>query len=335
MDMKGKVVFITGGAGFIGSALAERLLKTGARVVVYDNFQRNALRYRPALSSSELSIVRGDILDTKALALALKQYRPEFVVHAAAIAGVDAVLQDPVATFKVNLIGSVNLLDILASHSQLKRVILFSTSEIFGEYAFLSDEQAPAVVGQVGEARWSYAISKLAEEHLAMAYYKKYEIPITVIRPFNVYGPGQVGPGAVRAFVLRALKDEPIIIHGDGSQIRAWCYIDDIVEALWLMLTREEAVGEAFNIGNPRTAISIYRLARLVISLLNANSSIEFARKSYADVRLRVPSIQKAKGKLGFKPKVDLEEGILYTAKFYRQLLRNEEKNDSFDETGV
>src|SRR4029077_8429299 len=138
--------------------------------------------------------------------------------------------------------------------------------------------------------RWTYAVSKLAEEHLAFAYHSEFGLPVTVVRPFNVYGPGQVGEGALRTFVLRAIRNEPIEIHGDGTQIRAWCYVDDMVDGVMLAIEHPNAVGESFNIGNQKAVVTIYGLANTVVRVLNSQSPVVFAYKDYLDVELRVPS---------------------------------------------
>jgi UDP-glucose 4-epimerase len=170
----------------------------------------------------------------------------------------------------------------------------------------------------VGEARWTYAVSKLAEEHLAIAYYQEQGLPVTVLRPFNVYGPGQVGEGALRTFINRALKNELLEIHGDGTQIRAWCYVDDMIDGVMLSIVHPNAVGESFNIGNQRAVVTIYGLANTVVRVLNSTSPIVFTRKDYADVELRIPAVGKARDVLGFEAKVDLDEGIERTAEYYR-----------------
>ncbi len=141
-----------------------------------------------------------------------------------------------------------------------------------------------------------------------------------MVRPFNVYGPGQVGEGALRTFIIRAVKNEPIEIHGDGSQIRAWCYIDDMVDGILAVMEHRAAVGESFNIGNSRTACTIYGLATTVVRVLGSASLITFLGKEYADIELRVPSVAKARDLLGFEARVDLEEGIVRTAKWYADL---------------
>jgi UDP-glucose 4-epimerase len=263
-----------------------------------------------------LTLVEGDILDFEAVRNAMKG--ADVVVHCAAIAGIDTVVKKPVSTMRVNMVGSANVLEAAAQLPRCDRVVCFSTSEVFGQQAFRSSETDSTVMGKVGEARWTYAVSKLAEEHLAIAYHNQTWLPTTVLRPFNVYGPGQVGEGALRAFILRAIRNEPLEIHGDGTQIRAWCYVDDMIEGVLLAMGHPKAVGESFNIGNQRAVTTIYGLASSVVRVLGAKSPIVFTRKDYVDVELRVPSVAKARELLGFEAKVDLDEGILRTADFYR-----------------
>src|SRR5688500_15981230 len=196
------------------------------------------------------------------------------VVHCAAIAGIDTVIKLPVTTMRVNMVGSANVLQAASELSHCDRVVCFSTSEVFGQHAFRSSETDATVMGKVGEARWTYAVSKLAEEHLAIAYHSEQGLPATVLRPFNVYGPGQVGEGALRNFIQRALRNETIEIHGDGTQIRAWCYVDDMVDGLMLALTHPAAVGESFNIGNQRAVTTIYGLASAVVRVLQSRSQV-------------------------------------------------------------
>ena len=313
--IEGKTIFITGGAGFIGSTLASRLVERN-QVVIYDNLARNSLKDKVIKTHPNLRLLEGDVLDLPHLARALQG--ADHVVHCAAIAGIDTVIKSPVSTMRVNMIGSANVLEAAAQLERLERVVCFSTSEIFGQHAFRSMETDVAVTGKVGEARWTYAVSKLAEEHLAIAYHRELALPTTVVRPFNVYGPGQVGEGALRTFIQRALKNEQIEIHGDGTQIRAWCYVDDMVEGILLALTHPNAVGESFNIGNQRAVTTIYGLANTVVRVLDSESNIIFTRKNYADVELRIPAVQKAQDLLGFEAKVDLDDGIRHTAEFYK-----------------
>jgi len=244
----------------------------------------------------------------------------EIIVHCAAIAGIDTVIQKPVSTMKVNMVGSANLLEAAADLQKLERIVCFSTSEVFGQHSFCSDEADNTIMGKVGEARWTYAVSKLAVEHLAIAYFQEKSLPITVVRPFNVYGPGQVGEGALKTFVRRSLMNEPIEIHGDGTQIRAWCYLDDMIDGLLLIMKHPKAIGESFNIGNQKAVVTIYGLANTVLRVLKSESRILFTKKEYADVELRVPKVQKAYDLLGYEPKVDLEDGIKLTAEYYKKI---------------
>lgn len=313
--LTGQRIFLTGGAGFIGSTLAGTLLDAN-EVVVFDNLTRNALIHQPFAAHPNLTLVRGDVCDADAVRQAIAG--ATHVVHCAAIAGIDTVIKRPVDTMRVNVIGSANVLQAAADQGVAGRVVCFSTSEVFGQHGFRSTETDNTVMGAVGEARWTYAVGKLAEEHLAMAYHQQDGLPVVVVRPFNVYGPGQVGEGAIRTFVQRALHDEPIEIHGDGTQIRAWCYLDDMIRGVHLALTHPAAVGESFNIGNQRAVVTIYGLANTIVRVLDSKSKITFARKDYADIELRVPAVSKARDVLGFEAEVDLEEGIQRTAEFYR-----------------
>ena len=313
--IKLKKIFITGGAGFIGSNLIGRLIENN-RIIVYDNMTRNSLKEQPYSKHPNLTIIEADILDYEQLSNAMKD--ANIVVHCAAIAGIDTVIKKPVNTLRVNMIGSANVLEASSKLSHCERVICFSTSEVFGQVAFRSAESDNTVIGQVGEARWTYAVSKLAEEHLAIAYFQEKRLPTTVVRPFNVYGPGQVGEGALSTFIQRAIKDKPIEIHGDGTQIRAWCYIEDMIDGIILTMYHPKAVGESFNIGNQRAVTTIYGLANTVIRVLNSKSTIQFSQKDYADVDLRIPSVIKAREMLGIYAKIDLEEGIRLTADYYQ-----------------
>jgi UDP-glucose 4-epimerase len=315
-SIKNKNIFITGGAGFIGSTLIERLIDDN-RITVYDDFRRDSLRSKPYHAHPNLRIVKGDVLDFPKLRTAMEG--AHYVVHCAAIAGIDTVIKRPTETMRVNMIGTANTLEAARDLPDLNRLIDFSTSEVFGQSAFRAEENHTTHIGAVGEARWTYAVSKLAGEHLAKAYHDEYWMPTVTLRPFNIYGPGQVGEGAIKIFVERALRGEDIEIHGDGNQIRAWCYVDDFVDGLMLALTHPKAVGESFNIGNARAVLTIYGLAQTIVRVLNSASKILFTRKDYADVELRVPSVAKARELLGFDAKIDLEEGIVRTAEFFKK----------------
>lgn len=315
MNVEGKRVFITGGAGFIGSRLIGRLIATN-EIVVFDTFDRDALTGLGLSGHPNLKVIKGDVLDVVSLREAM--VGANVVVHCAGVAGIDTVIKKPTRTMAVNMIGSANVLEEASKLSDCSRVVCFSTSEVFGQHAIGASETDKTVIGAVGEARWTYAVSKLAEEHLAIAYFKERELPTVVVRPFNVYGPRQVGEGALKIFIQRALAGQPLQIHGDGTQIRAWCYVDDMVEGVLLAMSHPNAVGESFNIGNQRSIETIYGLANTVVRVLNSSAPIEFVKKDYADVELRIPSVAKAYDVLGFEAKVTLEEGVRRTADYFR-----------------
>jgi len=315
MAIKSKKIFITGGAGFIGTALIERLVEDN-QIVIYDNFHRNSIKNSTWHDHANLTIVNGDILDEEKLNQNI--IGSHYVIHLAAIAGIDTVVRDRVKTMKVNLIGTLNVLEASLKLKDCKRLIDFSTSEVFGSYAYKSEESDVTPVGAVGEARWTYAISKLAAEHLTHSYHKKFNLPAISIRPFNIYGKGQVGEGAIHKFVRQALANEEIHIYGSGDQIRSWCYVDDIVEAILLCIENDKAIGHIFNVGNPRATVTTHELAEKIVRLLNSKSSICLVPKDSVDVELRIPSIKKAEKILGFKPKIGLEDGIKRTAEWYR-----------------
>lgn len=315
--IENKIIFITGGAGFIANTIISRLVEKN-KIIVYDNFHRDTLSTSVYANHKNISIVKGDVLDLEGLTKAMKG--SDIVIHAAGIAGIDTVIKDPVKTMRVNMIGTANALEAAHINDITDRFIDFSTSEIFGSYAFKSTEEDNTVAGSAGEARWTYAVSKLAGEHLAHAYYKKYNLPTVTVRPFNVYGPGQTGEGAIQIFIKKALKNEDVIINGDGNQIRAWCYVDDFVDCIMLALEKKEAIGESFNIGNARAVTTILGLAETVFRVLKSDSKIIFRDALSADVELRIPSVDKAKNLLGFKSKVDLEEGVLKTAEWMKTL---------------
>ena len=155
-------------------------------------------------------------------------------------------------------------------------MVEFSTSEVFGQHAFNVGEGQVTTIGSVGEARWTYAVSKLAGEHMSHAYHAEFGLPTVSVRPFNIFGPGQIGGGAIRAFIEAALDGRDLTIHGDGSQIRAWCYVDDMVHGTLLGLEHPNAVGESFNIGNARSAVTIYDLATRIKRITNAPGEIVF-----------------------------------------------------------
>ena len=313
--IKRKKIFIPGGAGFIGSWLCERLVKNN-EVFVYDNKHRYALNYTDLMKNSNFHFIKGDILNKKLLEQSVGKCN--MIINLAAIAGIDSVVIRPIQTMRINLIGAYNLLEI-ASKRKIDLFITFSTSEVYGPFIYRADEKDMTTQGEVGILRWTYSVSKLATEHLTYCYFKEYKLPIVIVRPFNVYGPRQVGEGAVQKFILSALKNEDLVIYGDGNQIRAWCYIDDFTEAMLLIMNNKQSIGEVFNIGNPKSTITVLSLAEKIIKLSNSSSKIIFRQHDYPDVEIRVPSIHKIETLLGYKPRIGIEEGIIRTIEWYRK----------------
>ena len=314
--LEGKRIFISGGAGFIGTTLARELVDRN-EVVAYDSLHRDSLSGTDLGDHPNFTLVQGDILDAGAFRAAADG--ATHFVHCAAIAGVDTVLQSPVRVMRVNVIGTYNALEAaIATLSTLERYVDFSTSEVFGTHALNVEEGHVSTIGSVGEARWTYAVSKLAGEHMAHAYHDELGLPAVTVHPFNIFGPGQIGGGAIRAFIEAALAGRDLTIHGDGSQIRAWTYVSDMVSGVLACLEHDAAVGQAFNIGNPRGAVTIFDLAQRIKRLSGAGGEIVFQPLHYADVELRIPNVKKAREVLGWEPAVELDEGLEKTIAWYR-----------------
>jgi UDP-glucose 4-epimerase len=314
--LSGKRIFITGGAGFIGTTLARRLVEAN-EVVALDNLHRDALSATDLADHPNFAFHQADVLDAEAVHELARG--ATHIVHCAAIAGVDTVLQSPVRTMRVNMIGTYNVLEAaVATQDTLERLIDFSTSEVFGTHAYNVSEGQVSTIGSVGEARWTYAVSKLAGEHMAHAYHDELAVPAVTVRPFNVFGPGQIGGGAIRAFIEAALAGQDLTVRGDGSQIRAWCFVDDMVEAVLVCLEHPNAIGQSFNIGNPRSAVTIFDLAQRIKRITGCTGEIVFAPLDYVDVELRIPNVTKAREEIGFEARVELDDGLERTIAWYR-----------------
>jgi UDP-glucose 4-epimerase len=315
--LQGKRILVTGGAGFIATTLARELVSAN-EIVAIDNLHRDALSGTELAGHPNFTLHHCDVLDAGRLK-ELSAGATHFV-HCAAIAGVETVLESPVRTMRVNVIGTYNALEAaLATAATLERFVDFSTSEVFGTHAYNVTEGQVSTIGSVGEARWTYAVSKLAGEHMAHAYHDELALPTVTVHPFNVFGPGQIGGGAIRAFIEAALGGRDLTVRGDGSQIRAWCYVSDMVSGVLACLERPEAVGQAFNIGNPRSSVTIYDLAQRIRRLTGCPGELVFAPLGYVDVELRIPNVEKARELLGWEPRVELDDGLERTIAWYRE----------------
>ena len=306
---------ITGGAGFIGSHLTDRLLAEGARVTVVDDLstgnQRNLL---DAQRNPHFEFIHAKISDCPKLESLVAN--ADQIIHLAAAVGVDLVVREPVRTLETNLHETEVLLK--AAAVRRKPVLLASTSEVYGKSSKeVFTEEDDLLIGPPTHSRWSYACSKLMDEFLALAYAKERALPVTITRLFNTVGPRQSGRyGMVLPrFVQAALNDEPLRIFGDGQQSRCFCSVHDCVEALLRLARTPAANGQIFNIGNT-SEITIANLARLVISTLNSKSALEFVPYSEAyepgfeDMRRRKPSVEKLHQITSFRPQTTLPEII-------------------------
>jgi UDP-glucose 4-epimerase len=310
--LEDRTIAITGGAGFVGSALTRRL-GPGNTVRILD---AGLHERREPVSGAGVEMLKGDVRDRQAVDRLVEGC--DVVIHLASIAGVGAVLDRPSQTMDTAILGARNVLAAAAEAGGVERVVMFSTSEVAGRFAYNVQEETTFTGAHSGELRWTYAAAKLASEFYAQAYYAEHSVPAVCLRPFNIYGPGQLGVGAVREFVRAVVDEQPLKVKGEGSAIRAWCYIDDVVDAAELSCLRDNAVGQVFNIGNPRSVITVRELARLVARLADSDVPIEYVPSDEVDVELRIPDISRARQLLGFEPKVDLDEGLLRTIEWYR-----------------
>ena len=306
---------ITGGAGFIGSHLAERLLADGHEVSILDNLSTGSidnishLKGRPGFSYTIDSVTNESLL-------AELIDRGDVIFHLAAAVGVKLIVEQPVHTIETNVHGT----EVVLKHANKKKKLVFiaSTSEVYGKSASVPfQEEADLVLGPSAKHRWAYACSKLIDEFLALAYWKERKLPVVVVRLFNTVGPRQTGQyGMVLpTFVRQALAGQPLTVFGDGTQSRSFTYVGDVVDALIKLSKEPRAIGEVFNIGNTGE-VSIRDLAELVKSMTGSSSPIHFVpydqayEAGFEDMPRRVPDISKIRQLVGYEPKLDLEEII-------------------------
>ena len=310
---------ITGGAGFIGSHLAERLIARGDQVVIIDNLSAG---YIDNLSnvSEQIRFVEGDILDRERINCLVAE--SDLVVHLAASLGVFNIIGKPLKSLITNLNGSGIVIE--AADKYKKPILIASTSEVYGKNIKESlSENDDRVLGHPLKSRWSYSEAKAVDESLAYFYYLENKLPIRIVRFFNTVGPRQVGHYGmvVPRFVSAALKNEPLSVYGSGDQIRCFCHVTDAVKALLLVMDSDKAIGQVFNVGN-NSQISIMELAKKVIEITGSKSSIEKITyekaypEGFEDMQRRVPDISKIMQVLGWEPKINLDQIIKDIAAF-------------------
>jgi len=310
---------LTGGAGFIGSHLAEKLIARGDQVVVIDNLSTSSDVNLSGVRG-KISFQEGNILDKAAIDKLVSE--SDYVVHLAAALGVFNIVSKPLESLRTNLQGSEVVLE--ACDKYRKPVLIASTSEIYGKNDKVPlNEEDDRIIGHPLMSRWSYSAAKAVDESLAYFYYLENKLPIRIVRFFNTVGPRQIGHYGmvVPRFVSAALKNDPLSVYGSGDQIRCFCHVDDAVRALLLVMDSEKAVGQVFNVGNNQQ-ITIMELAKKVIEITGSTSSIEKIayekayREGFEDMQRRVPDISKIKQVLGWEPEINLDQIITDTAAF-------------------
>jgi UDP-glucose 4-epimerase len=306
-------VLITGGAGFIGSHLADALLREGHRVHILDNLSTGSIENIQHLKAAAGF---GYTIDTVANEPVLAELIDgcDVVFHLAAAVGVKLIVEQPVHTIETNVHGT----DVVLTHANKKRrlVVIASTSEVYGKSTDLPfREDADLVMGPPTKHRWAYACSKAIDEFMALAFWKEKKLPVIIVRFFNTVGPRQTGRYGmvIPNFVRQALAGEPITVHGDGTQSRSFTYVGDVVRGLIALVQEPRAVGEIFNIGNG-AEISIRQLAEKIKALTSSNSPIvtipysEAYEPGFEDMPRRVPDIRKIQALIGYEPRVQLDE---------------------------
>jgi UDP-glucose 4-epimerase len=314
---------ITGGAGFIGSHLAERLLDRGDRVVLLDNLSTGSMQNIRHLKSSERMAYHIDSIENHHLVAELVD-DADVVVHLAAAVGVRLIIESPVRTIETNVNGTQLILE--AAYKKRKLVLIASTSEVYGKNRQVPFyEDADLVLGPTTKARWSYAASKALDEFLALSYWKERKLPVIVARLFNTVGPRQTGRyGMVLPnFVKAAVDNAPISVYGNGKQSRCFCDVRDTVEGLIRLMDTERSVGEVVNVGNTEE-ITIEGLAQRVKVLTGSTSCIQYIsydqayEPGFEDMMRRVPSVEKLYALTGFRPQTELKEIIERVAEYFR-----------------
>jgi UDP-glucose 4-epimerase len=315
---------ITGGAGFIGSHLAERLLRDGHEVAVLDDLSTGSIDNISHLKTTPGFSYAIDSVTNESL-LAEMIDRSDVVYHLAAAVGVKLIVEQPVRTIETNVHGT----EVVLKHANKKKKLVFiaSTSEVYGKSTDVPfREGAETVLGATVKHRWAYACSKLIDEFLALAYWKERKLPVIIVRLFNTVGPRQTGQyGMVLpTFVRQALAGQPITVFGDGRQTRSFTYVGDVVDALIKLTAEPRAVGGVFNVGNT-DEVSIRELAERVKTLSDSQSSIQYVpydeayEAGFEDMPRRVPDISKIQALVGYQPKLELNDIIKTVIEHVRQ----------------
>ncbi|MEA2038026.1 MAG: GDP-mannose 4,6-dehydratase [Nanoarchaeota archaeon] len=306
---------ITGGAGFIGSHLADYLLRKGEKVIIIDNLSTGKKENIVHLAENpNLQFFEGDITNEELVGKLIKDC--DIIYHLAAAVGVRLVIEKPLDSLKTNVEGTEIILKLASKHN--KKTLIASSSEVYGKnYDIPLKETDDRILGNTHITRWNYSCAKALDEFLALAYHKEKKLSTIIARFFNVVGPKQAAMYGmvVPNFIKQALNNETINVHGDGKQIRTFCFVEDVVEILYELTKNENAIGQVINIGS-KEEISILELAEKIKSMANSKSEITFVpyekvfNENFEDSRRRAPSITKLKELTGLEPKTNLD-GIL------------------------
>jgi len=322
---------ITGGAGFIGSHLAEALVNAGEEVYIIDNLSTGSMaNIEHLIGRKNFHYVIDTIANEPVLAELID--RCDVIYHLAASVGVELIVKQPVRTIETNIFGTEAVLRLAARKG--KRVILASSSEVYGKGAQLPfREEGVMVFGPTTKTRWGYACSKAIDEFLALAYWKEHGLPVTVLRYFNTVGPRQVGSYGmvVPRFVKAALRGAPLYIYGDGQQTRCFCYVGDVVRATCQIVDCPVSLGQIYNVGSEEE-VTIAELAQKVVELCGSDSPIvhipyeEAYGEGFEDMRRRVPDLTKIREAIGYQPTLKLEEILQRIIAYHaeRSLVRQE-----------
>ncbi len=317
-------VLITGGAGFIGSHLSDRLIAAGHRVTAVDDLSTGRLENVAHLEGAPgFQFVHESIMHEAVMDRLVSEC--DVVYHLASAVGVELIVSRPVEVIERCILGTEIVLK--TAHRYKKKVLLTSTSEVYGKnqrVPFAEDDDR--VLGPTTKSRWSYSCAKAIDEFLALAYLKEKKLPIVIVRLFNTVGPRQTGPYGmvVPRFVQQALAGKPLTVYGDGSQQRCFGYVGDVVGALVGLMEHPGAVGQIFNIGNTEE-VSILDLAKRVIKLTNSSSTITMVpydvayEAGFEDMARRIPDLTRVKSLIGYQPKVGLDEIIARIAEHFRE----------------
>lgn len=306
-------VLITGGAGFIGSHLAEYLLERGSKVCLIDDLSTGRLEnVNHLIGKPNFQMVVETILNEAVMDRLVSEN--DVIYHLAAAVGVELIVKSPVETIERNILGTDIVLRL--ANRYLRKVLITSTSEIYGKsVAVPFKEDDDRVLGPTTKSRWSYSSSKAIDEFLALAYFKEKNLQTVIMRLFNTVGPRQTGRYGmvIPRFVSQALENKPLSVYGDGEQVRCFTFVGDVVKGAVALMDEPRAVGEVFNIGNNK-GIKIVELAEKIIEKTNSLSKIEFIpydeayEEGFEDMRIRIPDLSKAKTYINYDPKVELDE---------------------------